>query len=128
MTTAATGTARPDVPLTSAWFATALVVGPVGYLLFALSERSGDRLLGVALTTAAVLAGVTGATALATGRTARPWSLLLSAALVAVGLAAVGVVLNGPAPFVSDALLLGVPPVVGGILTGALALRGRSGR
>ena len=128
MTTAATGTARPDAPLISAWFATALVVGPVGYLLFALSERSGDRVLGLVLTAAGVLAGVTGATALATGRPARPWSLLLSAALVAVGLVAVGVVLTGPGPFASDALLLGLPPVVGGLVTGALALRGRTGR
>ena len=123
MTTSAPGTARPYALLVAAWSVTALVVGPLGFLLYALSERSGDRMLGAVLTGAAVLAGVTGAALLATGHTARPWSLALSGALVALGVVAAGVVLTGPAGFVSDALLLGLPPVVGGLVTGALALR-----
>ena len=61
MTTLLADTARSSGPLATAWFVTALVVGPVGFLLFALSEGSGDRLLGLLLAAAGVLAGVTGA-------------------------------------------------------------------
>ena len=123
MTTAAASTARSSGPLATAWFVTALVVGPVGFLLFALSEGSGDRVLGVLLATAGVLAGVTGATVLASRGIARWWSLGLSAALVVLGVVAAGVVLASTPSFVEDALLLGLPPVLGGLLTGALALR-----
>jgi hypothetical protein len=123
MTTSTAGTARYPRPLFAAWLITALVVGPVGFLLYALAERSGDRLLGVALTGAAVLAGVAGAAVRATGDAARPWSLALSGVLVVLGAVAAAVVLTGPAAFVSDALLLGLPPVAAGLLTGALALR-----
>ena len=71
MTSIAARTARPSAPLTATWLITALVCGPVGFLLFALSERSGDRLLGAVLTGAAVLAGVTAAAVFATGDAAR---------------------------------------------------------
>ena len=121
--TTAPGTARSSAPLATAWFVTALVVGPVGFLLFALSEGSSDRLLGVVLAAAGVLAGVTGATALASGEVVRPWSLALSGGLVVLGLVAVGAVLTGTPSFVQDALLLGLPPLVGGAVTAALALR-----
>ena len=47
--TSTTGTARSSGPLATAWLVTALVVAPVGFLLFALSEGSGDRVLGLAL-------------------------------------------------------------------------------
>ena len=123
MTTAATGTARSSGPLATAWFVTALVVGPVGFLLFALSEGSGDRALGLVLAGAGVLAGVTGAVVLAARGVARRWSLGLSACLVLLGVVAAGVVLASTPSFVEDALLLGLPPAVGGLLTGALALR-----
>jgi hypothetical protein len=123
MTTSAAGAARPSVPLIAAWSVTALVVGPVGYLLYALSERSLDRTLGLVLVGAAVLAGLTAAALRSTAGRARPWSLAVSAALVGLGVVAAVAVLTGPAPFVSDALLLGLPPVLGGLLTGALALR-----
>jgi hypothetical protein len=123
MTTSAAGTARSDLPLAAASLVTALVVGPIGYLLFALSERSPDRALGVVLTGAAVLVGVTGAAMLATGTGSRAWSLTLSVALVVLGVVAASVVLTGQAPFVPDALLLALPAIVGGLVTGALALR-----
>lgn len=123
MTTSTAGTARSSAPLGAAWFITALVVGPVGFLLFALSEGSGDRLLGLVLAGAGVLSGVTGGAVLASGDRVRPFSLALSGALVVLGLVAAGVVLTGTAAFVSDALLLGLPPAVGGVLTGLLALR-----
>jgi hypothetical protein len=114
---------RSSAPLAAAWLVTALVVAPVGFLLFALSEGSGDRVLGLVLAGAGVLAGVTGAAFLATGEVVRPWSLALSGALVVLGLAAVVVVLTDTPAFVEDALLLGLPPLVGGAVTGALALR-----
>lgn len=102
---------------------TALVCGPVGFLQFALSERSGDRLLGVVLTGAAVLAGVAAAAVFATGDAEGPWSLALSGAFVLLGAIAAAVTLTGTAVFVSDALLVALPPVVGGLATAALARR-----
>lgn len=117
--------ARKDLssgPLATAWFVTALVVAPVGFLLFALSEISGDRLLGLVVAGAGVLAGVTGAAVLASGQAVRPWSLGMSGALVVVGVVAGGAALTGTPSFVEDALLLGLPPVVGGLVTGLLAL------
>ena len=123
MTSIAPRTARPSAPLTAAWLITALVCGPVGFLLFALSERSGDRLLGAVLTGAAVLAGVTAAAVFATRDAAPPWSLALSGAFVVLGVVAAGVTLTGTAAFVSDALLVALPPIVGGLATAALAHR-----
>ena len=116
MTTAAPGTARSSGPLATAWFITALVVGPVGFLLFALSEGSGDRLLGVLLAGAGVLAGATGAVALTSRGTVRRWSLGLSAAMVALGVVGAAVALLSTPAFVEDALLLGLPPVLGGLV------------
>ena len=117
----AAATGRSGAPVV-AWSVTALVVGAVGLLLYALSERSGDRLLGIVLTGAGVLAALTGAAVLATGRVARPWSLALSSGLVVLGVVAAGVALTGTASNASDALVLGLPPVVGGLVTAALAL------
>jgi len=123
MTTAPAATARSSGPLATAWFVTALVVGPVGFLLFALSDDAGDRVLGVALAAAGVLAGGTGAAVLAARWVVRPWSLGLSACLAVLGVVGAVVALASTPAFVEDALLLGLPPLVGGLLTGALALR-----
>ena len=123
MRTSAADTARSSGPLATAWLVTALVVGPVGFLLFALSEGSGDRLLGAVLAAAGVLAGVMGATVLASSRDVRRWSLALSAGMVVLGVVAAGVVLSSTPAFVEDALLLGLPPLVGGVVTGLLGLR-----
>lgn len=123
MTTSTTDTARSSVPLATAWFLTALVVGPVGYLLFALSEASGDRLLGAVLTGAGVLAGATGAAVLALGDAVRPWSLAFSGILFGLGLVSAGAALTSTPSFLRDVALLGLPPLVGGVLTGLLALR-----
>ncbi len=117
---------RSSAPLAAAWLLTALVVAPVGFLLFALSETDGDRALGLALALGGVLAGVTGAACLATGGIRRRWSLALSGGLVLLGLFGAAVALTETPSFVEDALLLGLPPAVGGLLTAALALR-RSG-
>jgi len=123
MTTSETHTHRFFAPLATAWFVTALVVGLVGFLLFALSEGSGDRLLGAVLAGAGVLAGATGATVLASGDVVRPWSLALSGSLVVLGLVAAAVTLSSTPSFVADVVLLGLPPLVGGAVTGVLALR-----
>ena len=123
MTTPVAGTARSFAPLGVAWSLTALVVGPVGFLLFAMSEGSGDRLLGLVLAGAGVLSGVAGAAALMSGAAVRPWSLALSGALVVLGVVAAVAALTGTPSFVQDALLLGLPSVVGGVVTGVLALR-----
>ena len=122
MNTPTSGTARSDVPLLAAWSITAVITGPVGFLLYALSERTGDRLLGIGLAGAAVLAGSTAAAVFTTGDAARPWSLRLSCTCVALGVVAAGVALTGTA-FASDALLVALPPIVGGLASGALAWR-----
>ena len=49
---------RSSAPLAAAWLVTALVVAPVGFLLFALSEGDGDRALGLALAISGVLASL----------------------------------------------------------------------
>jgi len=123
MTPSATHTARFSAPLATAWFVTALVVGSVGVLLFALSDGSGDRQLGAVLAGAGVLAGLTGATVLASGDAVRPWSLVLSGCLVVLGPVAAGVALSSAPSFVADVVLLGLPPLVGGAVTGFLARR-----
>jgi hypothetical protein len=123
MTALDAGTSRSATPLTAAWLVTALVVGPVGFLLYALSERSGDRVLGIVLIAAAVLAGGTAAAVARRGAAARPWSLALSGAFVVLGIGAVAVALTGTASFFADVLLLGLPPIAGGLLTGAILLR-----
>ena len=123
MTSTAARTGRTPAPLIAAWLITALVCGPVGFLLFALSERSGDRLLGVVLTGGAVLAGVTAAVLFAKGDVGRAWSLALSGAFVVLGVVAAGVTLTGTAAFASDALLVALPPLVGGLATATFARR-----
>ena len=114
---------RSHAPLAAAWLVTALVVAPVGFLLFALTETDGDRALGLALAVGGVLAGVTGGACLVTRGVPRRWSLALSGGLVLLRLLGAAVALTETPSFVEDALLLGVPPTVGGVLTGLLALR-----
>jgi len=101
MTALDAGTSRSAKPLAAAWLVTALVVGWVGFLLYALSERSGDRVLGVVLVAAAVLAGGTAAVVAGRGAAARPWSLALSGAFVVLGVVAAAVALTGTARRVS---------------------------
>ena len=117
-----TAPARSSVPLAVAWFVTALVVGPVGVLLFALSEGSGDRVLGLVLAGAGALAGATAAAVLRSGRVRR-WSLALSGGLVVLGVIGALVALADTPAYVEDALLLGLPPGIGGAVTGVLELR-----
>lgn len=123
MTILAKDAARSHVPLVAAWFVVAGLVGPIGFLLHSLSEGTADRLVGLVMVGTAVLACVAGVLVVNARSVARRWSVTLSALLVVVGIAAAGMALTGTAAFVSDALLLGLPPVVGGLITGALALR-----
>lgn len=123
MTALHAGTSRSDRPLASAWFLTALVVGPVGNLLYALSDGSGDRVVGVVLVLAALLAGGAAGAVMRKGAAARPWSLSLSGAFVVLGVVAAALALTGADSFLVDGLALGLPSVAGGLITGALALR-----
>ena len=109
-----------------AWLVTAVVVGFVGWSLFALSEASPDRALGVALLVATVLAAGLGLVLLVRSAGVRRWSPALSGALVVLGVVAAAVLLRGDGTFLSDVLLVGAPPVVGGVLTALLAARRRA--
>jgi hypothetical protein len=121
-----TAPARSVGPLAAAWLVTGLVVGPVGWLLFALSESAPARVLGAALAVSAVLA-VSLAVALRAGGAGQPLSLALSAVLVGLGVVGVAVLAADDPVFTSDVLLVGAPPVVGGAVTALLARRwGRS--
>jgi hypothetical protein len=89
----------------------------------ALTETSGDRLLGLVLAGAGALSGATGVAALVHGARVRRWSLALSGGLLVLGAVGALVALTGTPAYVEDALLLGLPPGVGGAVTGALGLR-----
>ncbi len=67
---------------------------------------------------AGVIAGLTGGAVLAARDVVRPWSLALSGGLVVLGVVAAATAQVG-----SDALLLGLPPLVGGAVTVLLVLR-----
>ena len=125
MTSLPVATPRSAAPLAAAWFLTAAVVGPLGLLLFALSESSGDRVLGAVHAGAGLLAAGTAGALLAGSGAARRWSRPLSAGLVVLGAAAAVVVLGSDPVFFEDVLLLGAPPVVGGVVTALLARTGQ---
>lgn len=115
--------ARSDRPLAAVWLVTALVVGVLGWLLFALSESAPARPVGALLALAGVLAAAL-AVALSTGVPgSRRVSRLLSAAFVVLAVGS-AVVLLGDGSVVSDVLLVTVPLLVGGVVTAVLA-RGR---
>lgn len=123
-------TTAPDAPrrtwpLALAWLLTGLVVGLLGLFLFSLAEQQEDRVLGILQMGAAVLALAVG-TGLLSGA-ARPWRWtrpVSAVFLLVAAVTAVVLLLDDPV-FVEDVLLLAVPPLVGGLLTAALAGRGR---
>lgn len=115
--------ARSDWPLAAAWLVTALAAGVLGWLLFALSERSAGRSVGALL----LLAGLVAA-ALAVGLPARApgvrrASWLVSAAFVVLGVGSAAVLLVDGS-VVSDVALVTAPLLVGGVVTGVMG-RGR---
>jgi hypothetical protein len=87
--------------------------------VFALSERLDGRLTGGILLGVAVLGAVTAAAVMV--YRARRLSLVTSAVFVLAGAAVVAITVAGGNWFVSDLLLLGGLPVVGGIVTVLLA-------
>lgn len=112
----------PRVPLGVAWVVAALVVGALGWLLFALSEDASARAGGGVLGAVALLGGATAAVLLG-GRPARRLALAASGAFVLAGVLVAAAELLGADPFGRDALLLGGVPVLVGVLTALPALR-----
>jgi hypothetical protein len=122
------GPGFPRLALGLAWLIASLAVGVLGWLLLAVSDRRDDAAPGWLLLGAAVLGLVAGG-AVASNRGkiwTLTWSLVVSAVFVVAGAAAVGIAVAGSdAVFVSDLLLFGGVPVVGGLVTGVLGLRSR---
>lgn len=108
-------------PLSLAWLATGLVVGVLGLFLLSLGEQPEDRGLGVLHVVTALLALATGTGLLARSQRPWRWSLPLSGVLVVVAVVTALVLLVDKPVYVSDVLLLAVPPLVGGLVTAALA-------
>lgn len=122
--TISAGTTRPGVPRGAwgfTWLLAALCAGIPGWLVFALSERPDGRLTGGILLGVAVLGAVTAAAVMV--YRARRLSLVTSAVFVLAGAAVGAITVAGGNWFVSDLLLLGGLPVVGGIVTVLLARR-----
>jgi len=120
--------ARAAFPRTASGVASvlaALVVGALGWSLAAVSDRAADRVPGWLLLGVALFGAAAGAVVL-TGRGARQVALAASAAFVLGGVAAALLLLVDGGAFVSDVLLLGGVPVACGVVTGLLALHGRS--
>lgn len=120
-----TGRTRSDAPLTAAWLVTALAVGVVGWLLFALSESAEDRAVRGVFCVAAVLAAGLGLALLTRVGGGRRWSQSLSGVMVLLGIGGAAVLLGDEVVFASDVLLVALPPVVGGVLTAISARRRR---
>lgn len=94
----------------------AVVVGVLGWLVFAVSDDGADRVAGAVLLACAVLAAVA---AVPAGY--RALRLLGSGALVLGGVVAA---VLGAGTGAGDLLLIGGVPVAAGILAGAASLRG----
>jgi hypothetical protein len=121
------GPGFPRLALGLAWLVSSLAVGALGWLLFAASDRRGPAawvLLGAAVLGLAVTATVASNRKRAVTLTT---SLVLSAAFVLAGVAAVLIVVaEGANLVVADLLLIGGLPVVAGVITGVLAGRARA--
>jgi len=111
-----------------AWVCSVLATGVVGWLLFAISERDGDRVAGGILLGLAVL-GLVAAVAVASNkRRAQTLGFSMAASVVFVvgGIVAAVVAAARGNPFGGDLLLIGGIPVVGGVVTGLLSRRART--
>ena len=105
-----------------AWIVAAVPVGVVAFLLTVLAERADERLAGTVLAVLSVVAVAVGAWLLAgaRGRTGRTVSL------VASGVWAAGAVVVYPTTdFAVDALWAAGLPLLGAVVTAALAARSR---
>jgi len=122
------GPGFPRVALGLAWVCSVLATGVVGWLLFAISERDGDRVAGGILLGLAVL-GLVAAVAVASNkRRAQTLGFSMAASVVFVvgGIVAAVVAAARGNPFGGDLLLIGGIPVVGGVVTGLLSRRART--
>ncbi len=105
------------------WILSALVVGGLGWLWFALTEEPDARIAGWLLLAIAVLGAITAIAVIARGESSRPLSLLASAVFVVGGVAAAVLAAVNGGSFLSDLLLLGGLPIVAGVATLLLARR-----
>src|SRR4030095_15514247 len=109
----------PRVALGLAWTCSALATAVVGWLLFAISERDGDRVAGGILLGVAAL-GLLAALAVASNKRRAQtlgFSMAVSVVFVVGGIVAAVVAVAGGNPFAGDLLLIGGVPVVGGVVT-----------
>jgi peptidoglycan/LPS O-acetylase OafA/YrhL len=124
----AAGPGFPRVALGLAWTCSALATAVVGWLLFAISERDGDRVAGGILLGVAAL-GLLAALAVASNKRRAQtlgFSMAVSVVFVVGGIVAAVVAVAGGNPFAGDLLLIGGVPVVGGVVTGLLGRRART--
>jgi hypothetical protein len=112
----------PRVLLGAAFFLAAAILAALGWLAFAVSDRPGDRFVGVVLMAAALLGGVTAGVLLG-GRPARRLSLTASAGFVLAGAAVVIADAGDGRTFLADVLLLAGLPILLGLVTAVPALR-----
>lgn len=114
----------PRVALGAGWLFAAVATAVLGWLVFALSDRGGGRLVGVLLLAVAGLGAVAGVVLLS-GRPARRLSLASSVVFVLGGLLVAVVALVDGRMFATDVLLCAGVPLAAGVLTGLAALRHR---
>ena len=111
---------RADPLLGLTWLLTAASVGLVGRLMLRLSESAPHRAIGVLLLATALLGACLGVGVLGRVAAVRPWSPVLSLAIIGLGIAAASLLLTAEPVVVTDVLLVGLPPIVGGMLTAQL--------
>jgi len=105
------------------WILSALVVGGLGWLWFALTDEPDARIAGWLLLAVAVLGAITAVTILARGRPNQPLSMLTSAVFVVGGIAAAVLAAVNGGSFLSDLIILGGLPIVAGVATYLLVRR-----
>ena len=116
------GMTRPTA-LGVLWILSALVVGGLGWLWFALTEEPDARIAGWLLLAVAVLGALTAVAILARGSSSRPLSLVTSGVFVVGGIAAAALAAMNGGSFLTDLLVLGGLPIVAGVATYLLSAR-----
>lgn len=101
------------------WLVASLVVGVLGWLLFAVSDHQPERTAGVVLLAAAVLGALTTVVVLR-GRGSSPLPTVTSVAFAVAGVASAALLLlagDGRTVFVVDVLLAGGVPALAAVMT-----------
>jgi hypothetical protein len=103
------------------WLASAILVGLLGWLLFAISDWPQERIAGVVLLAVALLGTIASALPGLTGITPRRLGLAVSGVFLLGGVVASLVMVSGPAGAGDLLLVLGVPAACSAV-TGWIAL------